>query len=83
MPGRDADSSKGQVKAPLGTLIWKPDIDFAGEDSLKTFIHKSRRHRKELLPTGVAMDSTAELWEKEVSEVSLKILSQFRGQSLM
>lgn len=70
LPGGDAGSSKRQVKAPLGTLIWKPDINFVGEESLKKFIDNSLPYRKDLLPNGVAMDSTVELLEKGVSAVS-------------
>lgn len=70
LPRGDADSSKGQVKAPLGTLIWKPDINFAGEDSLRQYITESLSSSKDLLPNGVEVGSTIELWEKEVSAVS-------------
>jgi zearalenone synthase (highly reducing iterative type I polyketide synthase) len=70
LPGGDTGSSKGQVKAPLGTLIWKPDIDLAEETSLKRYITESLMAKKDLLPNVGNVDSAVDLWEKEVSAVS-------------
>ncbi|PCH00416.1 Acyl transferase/acyl hydrolase/lysophospholipase [Penicillium occitanis (nom. inval.)] len=69
LPGGDAGSSKGQIKAPLGTLLWKPDIEFVGENSLKKFIDKSLSSSKDLISTSGEKNSTLETWEKEVSAI--------------
>lgn len=70
LPGGDAGSSKGHVKAPLGTLLWKPDLEFVGEESLKKFFDKSLSSSKDLISISGEKNPTVELWEKEVSEVS-------------